>query len=214
MMDKKVALIAAVSMAGALVQQSVSAHGVGKGNDGFVVDSSGHLVSDGAGDCLKTGEWKKDLDLVDCGAEPKKTAVAAPEPAPTAQPAAMPEPVAVSESVALSAGALFDVNSDKLKDAGKQELSALATRIKGLQEIQSVKIVGHTDSTGAASYNQVLSQRRANAVKNYLLDQGISPMVMSTLGMGEERPVASNATREGRAQNRRVEIKIEGARQR
>ncbi len=214
MTDKKVALMVAASLTGVLMQQSVSAHGVGKGNDGFVVDSSGHLVSDGAGDCLRTREWSKDLDLVDCGAEPKKTAVVAPEPAPTTQPAPMPEPVAVSESVALSAGALFDVNSDQLKDAGKQELSALATHIKALQEIQSIKIIGHTDSTGAASYNQVLSQRRANAVKNYLLDQGISPTVMSTLGMGEERPVASNATREGRAQNRRVEIKIEGSRKR
>ncbi len=211
MMDKQIILMAAVSLVGVIAQQTALAHGVGKGNDAYVVDSTGHLIGDGSGDCVRTGEWKKSLDLVDCGAEPKKVVVA-PEPQPVAKPAPVPERVAVSESVSLSAGALFDVNSDRLKEAGQQELSDLATRIKSLEEIQGIKIVGHTDSTGSESYNQQLSQRRANSVKNFLLDQGISPTVMSTLGLGESRPVASNATREGRARNRRVDVMIEGVR--
>jgi OOP family OmpA-OmpF porin len=191
---------------------SAVAHEMGKANESYVGDSGGHLLTDGSGNCVQTGSWSKDQDLVDCGAVPAPQA-AAPEPAARTSAAPAPAlvvPVAVSQSVALSSGALFDLNSDTLKDAGKQELDLLAARIKGMEEIQSVKIVGHSDSSGAESYNQQLSQRRANSVKNYLLDQGVSPTVMSTLGMGESQPIADNATREGRAKNRRVEITIEG----
>jgi len=71
----------------------------------------------------------------------------------------------------------------------------------------SVRLEGHTDSIGAAAYNQKLSERRANAVMNYLINQGgVSASRLSTIGYGEERPVASNATKEGRATNRRVEL--------
>jgi len=190
-----------------------AAHEVGKANNAYVGDAGGHLITDGFGGCVSTSSWSKDQDLVDCGAAPPKVKAMAAEPAPVAQSAPAPVPVvpvAVSQSVSLSSGALFDVNSDQLKDAGKQELNVISDRIKAMEEIQSIKIVGHTDSTGADDYNQLLSQRRAVAVKNYLLDQGISPTVMSTQGLGESQPVASNATREGRAKNRRVEITIEG----
>jgi OOP family OmpA-OmpF porin len=204
------------AMLGVLACMSLNpavAHGSGKANDAYVGDSGGHLLTDSSGNCVQTGSWSKDQDLVDCGAPaPAPKAVAA-EPAAQASAAPAPVPVvpvAVSQSIALSSGALFDLNSDTLKDAGKQELDVLAARIKGMEQIQSVKIVGYTDSSGAESYNQQLSQRRAISVKNYLLDQGVSPEVMSTLGMGESNPVADNATREGRAKNRRVEITIEG----
>jgi OOP family OmpA-OmpF porin len=113
-------------------------------------------------------------------------------------------------AVSLSAGALFDLNKDTLKDAGKAELDELATRIQGMKEVRSLKIVGHTDSTGTDAYNQQLSERRAAAVKTYLQNHGISSSMMTTLGMGESQPTASNATREGRAQNRRVEISVQG----
>jgi len=71
----------------------------------------------------------------------------------------------------------------------------------------SVKLEGHTDSIGAAAYNQRLSERRAKAVMNYLVKKGrIDPSRLSTIGYGETRPIASNATREDRAKNRRVEL--------
>ncbi len=207
MSNKHLLFILVLALVGLMAYKQTMAHELGKGNESYVGDSRGHLITDGFGDCVKTGAWNKAHDLVDCGAAPAQAA-AEPEPAPVAEP--VPAPVAVTESVSLSAGALFDVNSDNLKDAGKRELSQLADRIKAMKEVQSVKIVGHTDSSGAEAYNQVLSQKRANSVKNYLLDQGVPPTIMSTLGMGESRPVASNATREGRAKNRRVEITIEG----
>lgn len=69
-----------------------------------------------------------------------------------------------------------------------------------------LELQGHTDSIGTEAYNMDLSKRRANAVMNYLVRQGVSANRLSTVGYGETRPVASNATREGRAQNRRVEL--------
>lgn len=171
-------------------------------NEAYVGDSKGHVVTDGAGDCLRTTAWSKDKMIVGCGAEP------APEPVAEAAPA--PAPKVVTERVTLSAAALFDVNKDVIKPAGMAELDAFAARLQSLDSVQSVNIVGHTDSTGADAYNQNLSMRRANAVKNYLLDKGIDPSIITTSGMGESQPVADNATTEGRAQNRRVEVSFTG----
>jgi len=67
-------------------------------------------------------------------------------------------------------------------------------------------VAGHTDSVGTDSYNQGLSERRANAVKDYLTAQGIKASRLTARGYGESRPVASNDTDEGRAENRRVEL--------
>jgi outer membrane protein OmpA-like peptidoglycan-associated protein len=71
-----------------------------------------------------------------------------------------------------------------------------------------IRIDGFTDSTGTADYNQVLSERRANAVSQYLSSQGVNPNRIVTRGFGQRQPVANNATAEGRSQNRRVEITI------
>ena len=78
--------------------------------------------------------------------------------------------------------------------------------------LETVIAVGYTDSIGTEQYNLGLSQRRANAVKEYLVSKGIAANRIYTEGKGEADPIASNATREGRAQNRRVEIEIVGTR--
>ena len=70
----------------------------------------------------------------------------------------------------------------------------------------SVEVIGHTDNTGAAAYNQDLSQRRAVSVASVLASNGVPSSRISSLGRGEDQPVASNLTEQGRAQNRRVEI--------
>ena len=72
--------------------------------------------------------------------------------------------------------------------------------------------VGHTDSVGTDKYNNKLSQRRADAVKAYLVSKGIEPNRIYTEGKGEKQPVADNKTSEGRAKNRRVEIEVVGTR--
>jgi len=69
-------------------------------------------------------------------------------------------------------------------------------------------VIGHTDNTGAAAYNQDLSQRRAQAVSSVLVNAGVAPVRVRAIGRGEDQPIASNLTPEGRQQNRRVEIII------
>ena len=71
-----------------------------------------------------------------------------------------------------------------------------------------IEIAGHTDSTGPDSYNQSLSERRANSVAAYLRSRNVNSQRLITLGMGESRPIADNSTESGRAANRRVEITL------
>lgn len=71
-----------------------------------------------------------------------------------------------------------------------------------------IEVAGHTDSTGSEQYNQALSERRAQSVASYLASHGVKPQRLITVGAGELHPIASNATEEGRAQNRRVELTI------
>ena len=71
-----------------------------------------------------------------------------------------------------------------------------------------VVVSGHTDSDGSASFNQTLSEERAQSVANYLQSQGVNPVRLETIGFGETQPLASNSTAEGKAQNRRVEITL------
>jgi len=71
-----------------------------------------------------------------------------------------------------------------------------------------VDLDGHTDSIGTERYNQGLSERRARAVRDYLVKKGINPARITTRGFGETKPIADNKTRDGRAKNRRVEIRV------
>lgn len=181
------------------------AHDLGEANDAYVGDADSHLITDGSGNCVQTGSASTGNDLVDCGAEPVETARAV-------APAVMPAPVveSVAEAVTLSGNALFGFDSNELSDSGKAELDTLAAKLTAMDSVDNVHIAGHTDSQGASAYNQMLSERRAVTVKNYLASQGIPADRISTDGMGESSPVASNASADGRALNRRVEISIKG----
>src|SRR5690606_33594364 len=99
-----------------------------------------------------------------------------------------------------------------LKPEGRQVLDQVAAQVSSIN-LETLLATGHTDSIGTEQYNQGLSERRANSVKDYLVSKGIDPNRIYVEGKGETQPVASNATREGRAQNRRVEIEIVGTRQ-
>lgn len=102
---------------------------------------------------------------------------------------------------------LFDLNRSDLKSSGEQTVGRLA-EFMSEYENRRVRVEGYTDSTGKASYNQDLSRRRAEAVRNELVSMGISGDRVETRGFGEQYPVASNDTAAGRQQNRRVEIVI------
>ena len=86
-------------------------------------------------------------------------------------------------------------------------LDAVIAKLKGTQADESVQVIGHTDSTGPEAYNQGLSERRAQAAADYMSSKGVGNISVS--GMGESAPVADNGTREGRAMNRRVEIRAQ-----
>lgn len=110
-------------------------------------------------------------------------------------------------AITLKGDVSFDLNSDIVRPGLYNELDRISQiMIKYPQT--SILVEGHTDSTGSDTYNQQLSERRANSVKTLLVQRGVQGPRISILGYGESRPVATNATPEGRQMNRRVEIRI------
>ena len=109
--------------------------------------------------------------------------------------------------VNLPDGVTFDVGSYTLKPSFRETLDKVAQSL--IQYPNSlVDVYGHTDSTGSDSFNQTLSENRARTVMNYLISKGVPAARIRSQGFGETMPVADNGTAEGRAKNRRVEIKI------
>lgn len=102
---------------------------------------------------------------------------------------------------------MFDTGSAVLKAGAYDEISRVAQVMNQYPET-TIQIAGHTDSVGAESTNQILSERRADAVKNALAAQGVNPARMRTLGYGESQPIADNNTDAGRQMNRRVTVTI------
>lgn len=109
--------------------------------------------------------------------------------------------------VSMSQDILFATDSSALAPSIRDELRTVAVSLNKYPE-STVQVVGHTDNTGDAAYNFDLSQRRAAAVSSELIASGVPSRRIQTIGRGEDQPVASNLTPEGRAQNRRVEIVI------
>ncbi len=102
---------------------------------------------------------------------------------------------------------LFDVNSDNIKPSSFVALDKLAEIMRTNDELK-LDIEGHTDNTGSVRHNQVLSGRRALAIKTYLVKKGIAPERLTASGFGSENPIADNNTEEGRSKNRRVAFKV------
>ena len=105
----------------------------------------------------------------------------------------------------------FATASAALPDASSAPLQTAADRIKGLPAGTRIEVGGHTDNTGSAAANMALSQRRADAVRNALIHDGVDGSMLTTQGYGETKPVASNDTPEGRLQNRRTEFTVAGS---
>jgi len=102
----------------------------------------------------------------------------------------------------------FASGSAVLTAESRAILDDVANGIKGNPAVKEITVTGYTDSQGAAAYNKTLSERRAKSVADYLKNQGLGGLTINAVGMGEENPVASNDTPEGRADNRRVEIDL------
>jgi len=188
--------------AGVLFASSAIAYEGGMANESYVGDSAGKNVMDSSGNCVRTSSWKVEDMTVECGAEPpvvEEEVVVVPPP----------PPVVMYEKTTMSTSALFDFDSDVLKEEGKVALQALGDDIKAKSgKVVDIDIIGHTDSTGPEDYNQGLSERRAQAVADYIIAEGIDASIIDVSGEGESNPIASNDTREGRAENRRVDVNV------
>lgn len=152
-----------------------------------LTNSSGSLVKNASGECV----WvKRNKGLVNCGAVEK---------------------VMQHQQISLSADAYFDFDKAVLKPQGQQAIKDLADKLNARgADVKQITVVGNTDSIGSNAYNQKLSERRAAAVANFMIANGVPASLIKAYGDGENNPVASNATAEGRAQNRRVDITIDG----
>jgi len=151
-------------------------------------------------------------------AQPKIPVVTTPPVVAVIKPSPVPKPAISTKSttrrLTLSGSTTFKTGSAVLNKAGKAKLASLARSLQSPRtQLTRLLIEGHTDSTGSAAANQVLSLKRANAVADYLSLQGLTRSSIETLGHGESEPIADNNTKAGRAKNRRVEITAKGTRQ-
>lgn len=112
----------------------------------------------------------------------------------------------VAQEIALD-GVRFEVDSATLRPESEAALRAVVDMLRGYADLRA-EVAGHTDDRGSAAHNRRLSRQRAEAVREWLVAAGIDASALTARGYGEERPLASNATDEGRAINRRVVLRI------
>jgi OOP family OmpA-OmpF porin len=171
---------------------------------GYVDDSGAGIVRTGYGECLHTARWGEENFIEEC------------DPVAKAEVAAV-QTVMVKElkPISLAADALFAFDSADLTDEGRSRLDqALASLPPRQLENKQIQITGHTDRIGAESYNQGLSERRAQAVRDYLVSKGLPADAISTQGLGAAKPVVGCEGERGAslidclAPNRRTEIEF------
>lgn len=192
-----------------------------KGTVGYVIDQRGYVVKSGTGLCWKTGYWTPAMAIEECDPDlakkeapvAAKSAVAAPAAAAAAA-AARP----TSQKVTLATDALFDFNKAVLRDEGKSKLDKLVADIKDVK-LEVIIAVGHADRFGTDAYNKKLSEKRAEAVKAYLVSKGIEQNRVYTEGKGKSQPVTKPSDCKGPKSkkvvdclqpDRRVEIEVVG----
>jgi len=169
---------------------------------GYTSDSRGNIVRSGAGDCIHSGSFdKNNASIVGCDDYQLDTSVTI----------IKGEGLDAITMISFPQAELFAFDSDKMTDAGKAYIDGYRDELgNDLAQAYSVTVIGYTDSTGDADYNMSLSKRRADAVGEYLSTIGVPADKIRTLGRGENDPIASNDTKESRAQNRRVEAIVVG----
>ena len=166
---------------------------------GYVFDNTGVVVRDTPNDCVRSTYLDGPVPT-ECGGMAEATT-----PPPVEPMRAMP-PQHMMTKTTLEGKALFDTNKSVLKPAGRSSLDRLAREIRSTPDVQEVRVVGYTDSRGTRAHNQILSEHRAQTVKNYLKQKGVRNVTAE--GRGEADPVGDNRTASGRAMNRRVEIEV------
>ena len=169
--------------------------------EGYLVDTRGNVVRNNYNECWHTGYWTPAMAIAECDPnltrkeEPKpKAEVKTPPPAPVAAPA--PAPAAPAKAafvpITLQADALFDFNKSNLRADGKRRLDEeVISKMREFPQVEVALVTGHADRIGSDAYNQKLSQRRADAVKAYLVSQGVEANRIETAAKGESEPLVS-----------------------
>ncbi len=160
-------------------------------NDGYLFDQRGKVAKSGFGLCWRTTRWTPAMAIEECDPDLiKKPEPPKPAP-PAAAPAPAPAPKPAAQKVTLAADALFDFDKAVLRPEGKAKLDDVTDKLKGMK-LEVIIAVGHTDRIGSDNYNQKLSEKRAEAVKAYLVGKGVEPNRIYTEGKGEKQPVTGD----------------------
>ncbi len=184
---------AVIGAAGGAVLGAILGNNIGKGGNGELGAVIGGVVGGAAGVLI--------------GAKMDKNAQKIEEEVPGAKVERVDDGIVITFD-GENSGVYFDTNKYNINDDSKTTLDRLAAVLVEFPDTDVV-VVGHTDSTGSAEYNMTLSKNRAQSVTNYFTGpKGLSPGRFTTNWFGEESPIATNDTAEGRAQNRRVNIVI------
>jgi OmpA-OmpF porin, OOP family len=176
--------------------------------------------------CYRQGYWTPsnatlqcDPDLVPKPPAPAPVVAPPPAPAPAPRPAPAPAPAPQVQKITLASKALFDFDKYALKPEGKAAIDKeIISKLNLIQKLELVLVTGHTDRIGTQQYNQKLSERRADAVRDYLVSKGMPKDKIETLGMGKTQPlpgVVCNMKMSKEliaclAPNRRVEVEVKG----
>ena len=168
----------------------------------YLQDARGVIARNATGLCWHTGYWTPADSVPGCDGPLTKPNEAVANVAPV-----VAAPVPTSEKVTYAADAFFDFDKAVVKPEGKAKLDEIAANLENM-DVEVIVAAGHTDGVGKDAYNQKLSERRAEAVKAYLVSKGVDPQKVYTEGKGKTQPVADNKTKDGRAKNRRVEIEV------
>ena len=160
----------------------------------YVIDQRDVVAKSGFGLCWRTGYWTpaaaaKDPAGCECDKDLLPKEVCEPKTAAPAAPVAAPKPA--GEKITVAADALFDFNKATLRPEGKAKLDELVGKAKAIK-LEVILVVGHTDRIGSDAYNQKLSEKRAAAVKEYLVAKGIEANRVYTEGKGEKQPVTGD----------------------
>ncbi len=176
-----IALLTGISAASAAFAHDVP-------NAGYLIDTRGTLVKNNYNQCWRTGYWTPAMAVKECDPDlVKKEEPKAAAPIAPVAPVAGPEKPAVK--VTFKAETLFDFDKAVVRPEGKKELDdKVVAGMKAHPEVELLLVTGHTDRIGTTQYNQKLSERRAAAVKAYLVDQGIAADRVKTVGKGESEP--------------------------
>lgn len=195
-------------LAGALFGVAVGA----AAQEGYVTDNYGNIVRSLAGGCVTTEAWQPENAVAQC--HPELAAFQEAQAQPAEQPRAMPaQPSRITRLISLEADTNFDFDQASLTDQGKEKLDEIISQVQGAQDPR-IKLVGYTDRIGSESYNQQLAERRAQAVRDYLTENGVSADAIQVAARGEQNPVVSCEGLSGDAlieclrPNRRTEVEF------